>query len=160
MATVTRLSAAPSKLEVTLGILPWLLLAALFVFALIVYPGLPAQLPSHFNLCGTPDATASKTTIWVLLGVFLLIELVMSVLIRFPGAFNMPVKVDDGNRAALVRLSMQLMRAIKLAIALLAWLVVAAVLGDVAGPWIMPLTLVFVFLPLGYYLNKMWRLRS
>lgn len=160
MATITRLSAAPSKLEVTLGILSWLLLATLFVFALIVYPGLPAQLPSHFNLFGTPDATASKATICLLLGVFVMVELVMSVLIRFPGAFHMPVEVDDGNRAALVRLSMQLMRAMKLAIALLARLVVAAVLGDVAGSWIMPLTLVLVFLPLGYYLSKMWRLRS
>ena len=159
MATVTRLPVPPTKMETTIGFVPWLLLAALIVFALFTYPELPTQLPTHFDWAGTPDGMAGKSAIWVLLGVFVLLELGMSILIRFPNAFNFPVKVENGNRAALVRIGMQLTRAMKLSIALLAWLVVAAVLGYVGGPWVLPLTLTFILLPIGYYLGKMWRLR-
>ncbi len=156
---VTRLPVPPTKLETLIGTLPWLLLAALIVFAIVRYPDMPSQVPTHFDALGAADAMGGKSFIWILLGVFVLLEFGMSILIRYPSAFNFPVNVNASNRAALVRYGMKLMRAMKLSVAILAWLVVATVLGYVGGPWILPVTLVFVFLPLGFYLGNMWRLR-
>lgn len=45
----------------------WLIIAIPFVYYALVYPKLPAQIPIHFDIHGTPDNYAPKASYWWLI---------------------------------------------------------------------------------------------
>ena len=66
--------------ENRLRLLNLLLLAALWAASAAVYPRLPEQIPTHFNLAGTPDAWSPRTLLtWFML------PLIATALVAFLG---------------------------------------------------------------------------
>jgi uncharacterized membrane protein len=58
-----------------LAFAPRLILVALIIYSLVQWQGLPAEIPTHFNLQGKPDDFGPKASILLLpaIGIFLLV---------------------------------------------------------------------------------------
>lgn len=82
-------------------------LAALAVLILITFRALygpnrlPDSIPTHFDLAGRPDGWGSPLTLILLPAMGLFVYLLMTVVARFPSAFNYPVRVTSENRPRL-----------------------------------------------------------
>lgn len=72
------------------------MIAAQWVLPLAMMSSLPDQVPVHFDLAGNPDRFASKSSweMWFgsIIGTFL--GILVIVLMRFPGAYNVPRKAE------------------------------------------------------------------
>lgn len=96
-----------------------LLLILNLVLPLAYWSSLPERIPTHFGADGQPDGWSGKGFMLVLPAVFVLIYLVLSVLQRFPHAYNYVVKITPENAARQYRLAVGLIRSLKLFIGLM-----------------------------------------
>lgn len=127
-------------------------------------PGrLPARIPIHFDVAGNPNAWGSR---WTLLGIpvtALLIYVLMTVVARYPAAFNFPVRVTPATRPRLEALALQMISWLKTeVVCLFAW--IQAVTIGVArhghgglSPFFMPVVLAAVFVTVVSYVIAMRR---
>ncbi len=75
-----------------------LIIIALFVFSIIVYPDLPSKIPSHINFKGEADSFANKTLLfWMLIPILslillLIIRWISNLMDKKPGWINLPNK--------------------------------------------------------------------
>jgi uncharacterized membrane protein len=93
-----------------------LALAALFWMTHRAITGpnhLPDKIPTHFDAAGRPNAWGSSASLFLLPAVGLLIYLAITVVSRFPAAFNFPVRVTAKNRLRLEALAMQMITLLK-----------------------------------------------
>ncbi len=59
----------------------WIIIAIPFVYFALLYPGLPTQIPIHFDIHGNPDNFAAKSSYWwviasTTLGIYLLMLII------------------------------------------------------------------------------------
>lgn len=87
--------------QITATISSVLLVLLSLVFFLLRWPGLPAQIPSHYNELGEPDAWTAKYLPALLLGIQLLCWLLLTLLSRFPKLWHLPVEVSDSSKPVL-----------------------------------------------------------
>ena len=150
-----------------LDIVSLIALAVLAWVTVDVFAGprpLPGRIPTHFGLSGQPDAWG--TPLWLL---FLplaacLLYLLMTLVARYPGSFNYPVRVTPANLGRLQTLALQMIAWLK---AEVVWLfaciqlsaVHAAHTGHSGGisSWLMPTALGAVFATIIGYLVAMRR---
>jgi signal transduction histidine kinase len=92
------------KIKLKLSSFDWLveILAAialiiLIVITLIHYSELPDKVPVHFNISGEPDSYAGKMGIWILSIVGTVLYIGLTILNRFPHAFNYTAKITMEN---------------------------------------------------------------
>lgn len=124
---------------------------------------LPGRIPTHFNVAGRADAWGPP---WMLLALPIaagVLYALMTLVSRFPGAFNYPVRVTPANRARLEELALQMIAWLK---AEVIWLFVSIQLatlhmarhnvGALSG-WLMPTALVVVFGTILVYIAAMRR---
>lgn len=124
---------------------------------------LPARIPTHFGLDGRPDAWGSSVMLLVLPVIAVLLYVLMSVVARYPSAFNYPVRVTPRNRPFLEAIALDMIAWLKMELACM----FAAIQGfaiRVAGhpgqgipPALMPLVLVAVFATIAGHIAAMVR---
>lgn len=71
------------------------------LFVLWYYPGLPDQVPSHFNVFGDADDWSGKGWVLILLGMSAIIHLCLIWISRHAKSFNVPVERTAENEDAL-----------------------------------------------------------
>lgn len=126
------------------------------------YAELPDKIPTHFGWSGTPDQWGSKAILWLLPGIALFVYLLLTVVSRFPQAFNFPVPVTPENRERLVHLAQEMMRWMKVElIALFTWIEwrsVQVALGQAEGlgPAFLLVMLGLVFGTIAVYIGRMF----
>ena len=72
------------KTSVTLKIIAFVLLIFIWDYIFISYRELPATVPFHFGLDGTPDGFGPKITYWILAGTATLIYFILYVISKRP----------------------------------------------------------------------------
>jgi uncharacterized membrane protein len=72
------------------NLLTWFILISQAIYVHHVWHSLPAMLPSHFGLDGTPNRFAPKSIAWVIVGICALLLIFLSVVEKFPRSFNLP----------------------------------------------------------------------
>lgn len=132
-------------------------LAALAAFAWITVRALygplrlPEKIPLHFDMEGRVDGWGSSLSLLSLPVVALALYLLMTVVARYPGAFNFPVRVTAGNRARLESIALDMIAWLKVElVCVFAWIqhmsIEAARKGQGSiSPWFMPAVLVVIF---------------
>jgi len=96
---------------------------AITLLALIGAEKLPEKIPIHFDVKGRPNGWGSPAMILLLPAITVFIYLLFTVVTRFPGAFNYPVKVTSLNRQRLQNLVLDLMAWLKAeVVTLLTWM--------------------------------------
>jgi uncharacterized membrane protein len=75
---------------------------------------IPARIPMHFDVTGRPNGWGPSRSLWGLVFGGLVMYAVLTLVSRYPTAFNYPVKVTDENRPRLQALSLELLSWMKL----------------------------------------------
>ncbi len=144
-------------------------LGALAVLAWITYRALtgperlPDRIPTHFDMAGNPNGWGSPAMLLLLPVVAGSLYLVMTVVARFPTAFNYPVRVTRETLPRLQSLTLDMIAWLKAELACLFtvlqwWMIEAARSGQGRlPPLLMPVFLVVIFATLGWHFVRVFR---
>lgn len=84
---------------------------------------LPGRIPTHFNAAGQPDGWGTPGMLWLLPVVAAVIYILMTLVSRFPGAFNFPMRSTPAVRRQLEAIALNLIGWLKVeVIGLFAWI--------------------------------------
>jgi len=93
-------------------------IACLIVLPIYFFNDLPDQIPKHFNALGQVDSYGNRGIIWLLPAVGLFLYIGLTVLNKFPSAFNYPTKVTNDNAERLYTLGARIIRLLKIIVVL------------------------------------------
>jgi uncharacterized membrane protein len=126
---------------------------------------LPDKIPTHFDLAGRPDAWGSSHLLFLLPAIGVFLYLTISLMSRFPGSFNYPVRVSAQNRARLQSIALNMVASIKAEtlclFALLQYYTLQASRASRLGlpPFLMGASIVVIFATMGVHIVAMRRAR-
>ncbi len=95
------------------------LLIISWIYAVIQYPKLPTEIPTHYTINGVVDGFGPKSTIWILPAVGTGIVLLLSFVNRYPHLFNYPVQITTENAGYIYTKATKLIRYLKFGILLI-----------------------------------------
>lgn len=135
-------------------------LLAATIFIIIRWSQIPETVPSHYDIIGNVDGYSGKIALIWELGIAWGILILLTVIERFPGLWNLPVKVTPQNKNKLYLITRTMMGGIKLLIALLfTCTLLFSALAKALPPWIMPLLMAAIFITIGGCIFAMIRNR-
>ena len=126
------------------------------------WSSLPDEVPRTFGFSGKPGALGSRSVLWVLTGVAILVYVALTVGSRLTRFHNFPIEVTPEKAAELYAFSRRLLNLSKLAaiaaIGYIEWKMLQTARGNAGGlaPWFMPI-LIAVMLSISLY--PVFRLR-
>jgi hypothetical protein len=152
-----RLDLPPSNTDRALEIVSVVALAYTIVLPALRWDRLPERVPTHFDLGGEVTTWGPRATVWVLVGIGVIIYLGLTGLQRVPHAYNYPVPITDMNAARQYRLGRTLVVATKawclLLFAAIVHVIVRSALGGAgSGGALLWLTLGSVTVLIGGYM--------
>lgn len=130
-----------------------LLLAILWGLAAYFYTQLPGTIPTHFDFFGKANATGKKETLFILPGIGTVIYIALSYLCKIPHLLNYPIPINTNNAEQQYRISVRMLRLLKLSILIVFCLVLLLVYLNVTGNsdgigiWFVPLVMLLIFAP-------------
>lgn len=136
---------------------------AITVLALFGDQKLPDRIAIHFDAAGNPDGWSSPAMLLLLPSVAVINYLLLTVVTKFPSAFNYPVRVTVANRLRLQALALDMIAWLKAEIvclfARMQWVTIQVARHPEQGtlPSMMPVALVVVFATVTFYIAAMFR---
>lgn len=136
---------------------------AVTVLALFGDEKLPERIPLHFDAAGNPNGWGSPALLLLLPSVAVINYLLLTVVTKFPSAFNYPVRVTVANRLRLQGLALDMIAWLKAEIvclfARMQWVTIAIARHPQQGtpPSMLPIALVVVFATVTFYIAAMFR---
>ena len=124
---------------------------------------LPDRIPTHFDAAGNPNGWGSPSSLLLLPAVALAIYLSITLVSRFPSAFNYPVRVTPENHARLEALALGMVSWLKMEMVCLFTWIQWSILEDVRqgqgglSPALLPVSIVAVFGTVGWHIVAMFR---
>jgi uncharacterized membrane protein len=103
----------------TVEVIGVLALIASCVIPVMFYFELPEQIPVHFDIAGVPDDYGSRIRILMLPLVGIILYVGILRVNRYQHLFNYPIPVTPENKSSLLALTFQMLRLIRLSLALL-----------------------------------------
>jgi uncharacterized membrane protein len=141
-------------------------LAVMLAVTILAFYGpapLPPRIPTHFNLAGHPDGWGSPHMLMALPLIAAAIYILMTLVARYPEAFNYPVRVTTQNRQRLQDLALGMIAWLKAeVVSFIAWVQVSAIRAarhpdQGFSAALMPMLLVAVFATIIVYIAAMFR---
>ena len=129
-------------------------LLVFWILVIIKVPGLPEEIPTHFNYKGEADSFGSRQSAYLLPGIATVLFVILSIVNRYPEKFNYPFSVNEQNASRHYRLAANFIRVVRLMIVFVFLLIflVTTTGSSTSLSWLLPLILVITFLPLLIYL--------
>jgi len=125
------------------------------------YGDLPDRIPTHFNGSGEPDGFSSKSIMWILMSITLIMAFGMWYLTRIPHKFNYLNRVTAENAEETYYRGRLLIRVLNTGIIwifiFIIWRTVEVVKGEAAGlgQWFLPVVLIVTLVVPIYMVIKM-----
>jgi uncharacterized membrane protein len=147
-------------------ILGWLALIATWCLTIFNYKGLPEIIPTHFNGSGQIDGQGAKWLILTLPMVATILYIGMTVLSKFPQAFNYPTKITKENALNQYTSATRLIRYLKLIIVVIFGFItfqtirVAQGEKESLGIWFLPVMIGLINIPLIYFVIKSFQAKK
>ena len=144
-----------------LGILAWITYAALYG-----PDRLPDRVPTHFDAAGNPNGYGSPAGMIILPIIAAGVYLLMTVVARFPSAFNYPVRVTPANRPRLQQITLTMISWIKVEMvslfAVLQWVFVQSARDNNGHlfPKVLPVFLILIFSTVALHIVALFRAAS
>ena len=150
-----------NALDVLEAIVSLSCLVGVSLYLILTWSTIPAQIPAHYNAAGEVNRWGSKSELiilpiisWLIYGMITLIE-------RFPQAWNTGVRVTEENRAVVYRLLKNMIACVKMiTLSIFSCLTVLSSLARNLPMWFLLAFLVLLFGTIAYYIVKLTRLRS
>jgi len=147
----------------TYEIIGWLLVVAVWWLTITNYSKLPDIIPTHYNGAGQADGFGGKATILTLPLVATVLFIGMTILNKLPHIFNYPKNITKENALRKYTYATRMIRYLKLVIVIIFGLITLKTIqnatgqADGLGTWFLPLTLVLIFIPLTYFIVKLFK---
>lgn len=161
-----KIEVKPTITDLKIIRLGWFLVILNFIIVGIFYVDLPEEIPIHFNFKGEADGFGSKTNIWFLPLLTLIMYYGMNLVILKvkPWQMNYPVSVTEKNAPQLYAMNLRMLVLVNLAISLVLFptsieIIVAGKYGDTGFNFTIItiiICLIFTLLPF-YFIFKMFK---
>ena len=150
-----------NALDVLEAIVSLSCLVGVSLYLILAWSTIPAQIPAHYNAAGEVNRWGSKSELiilpiisWLIYGMITLIE-------RFPQAWNTGVRVTEENRAEVYRLLKNMIACVKMiTLSIFSCLTVLSSLARNLPMWFLLAFLVLLFGTIAYFIVKLTRIRS
>lgn len=135
----------------------WLVLLSLWVVVILKYSDLPDIIPTHFNAVGEVDDYSRKWLIFSLPGVATILAGIFNFISKHPDRLNYPVVITQENALRQYTLAVRMLRYLKLGIILIfsaigiESVLIGLKMAHAFKPWLLPVLLAMVFLPIIVY---------
>ncbi len=138
-------------------------LIAIFILVLLplyYFSELPDEIPRHFDHKGDPTALSSKNIIWLFPTIGTVMYIALAWLTRVPHLYNYPKPITADNARRQYRNATRLVRMLNTVIvslfAYIQFVIIQTALGETSGlgAWFLPVFLLMVFAPIGWFLFK------
>ena len=145
---------------------------ALAVFAFLLWitvsalygtNSLPERIPIHFGVDGRPNGWGSPVGLWMMPAIVAVVYGGMTLVSRFPSAFNYPVRTTAENRALLEAVTQRMIAWVKVEIVCLftfiQWCVVQSAQQGrlILSPLVTPLFIGTIFVTIGWHFVALFR---
>jgi uncharacterized membrane protein len=147
------------EVAAALGLLTTVLVAS------VSFPGLPPQIPTHFNLAGEPDGWGPRATIFLLPGLGVVLHVLLTFAAKIPHRCNYLWPITEQNAPRQYLLARRVMNLLKAQIvwmfAIFTWRMTAIGRGEAAqlGLWHVGLLLALIVGTLLWYIASASRAR-
>jgi uncharacterized membrane protein len=163
MSRASRPSPQPSyqPIDYVAELLAIVALVSQGVYALFIYPTLPQTIPIHFGLDGRANNYGGREWIFFPFAVALALYILLTVISRFPQAFNYPWRVTEANAPRLYGVSRRMVVWLKAEMVLLFAYITWAIVRYTTvapGPFdlgFVAIALLVVFGTVGYFVYQM-----
>ena len=130
------------------------------VYLIVVWSSLPDQIPGHFDFAGNVTRYDGKGTLLVMPIFNWVLFLGLSLVERFPSAWNTGVKVTEENKERVYRIIRDMLVTVKFSIVVsFLFISVNQTLGSSLPRWFMPAFLSLMFVPMIFFIVKLLRAR-
>lgn len=128
-------------------------LAFMCVYVVVMYKKLPNIIATHFNDSGKANGFGNKSTLFLLPGIAIVINILLTILSFYPHIFNYTVKITEENASNQYTLATRFLRIIKCFVNILLLYIVHTSIQTAftnhaeLGKYFLPFILVFMFVP-------------
>lgn len=137
-----------------------ILLLGMTAYLVIRWGSLPDQVPGHYNAHGEVTRWGSKGELWTLPIVGWIIYIGISVLERFPSAWNTGVTVTEKNKERVYRLLKSMIAGMKLIMVLaFTFIQINSIRGTTLPSYFTALFLILVFGEIIFYIVRLIRIK-
>lgn len=121
-----------------LTVITGLLLLAATIFVIVSWQNIPDTVPVHFNFAGEADGYGGKGALMGMMAAAWVMYIAITVLVKFPNTWNLPVKVTAENKARLYSIARGMLEIVKTLTTLMFILMfVNIAIAASLPPWIM-----------------------
>ncbi len=160
MESRPRLNTQSTPLQNWINIISVFIIGGTAIYLLVNYAKLPNQIPMHFNYNGEVDYWGPKESIFILLGISILIYILNTRTQLIPHKFNYIVKITEENAEKQYRIAVRMMSILNLEImiiiAYIHWVIIE---NKQMNSYFMILFLIILFSTLIIYLVNSWKYR-
>jgi Protein of unknown function (DUF1648) len=124
---------------------------------------LPAQIPIHFDLAGRPDRWGTPEMLWLIPLMAAVIYSLMTLVARYPSAFNFPMRVKPPTRPRLEAIALHLISWLKVEVLGLFFCIQQQAIqyarkgSTELSPAFLPMVLVMIFGTIAWHIVAMRR---
>ena len=148
------------KFDIILNILCWIILASTMLFLIITWSKIPDTIPMHYDSAGNIDRFGSKLEILVLPIIILIVYTFITIIEKFPEAWNTGVKVTEENKERVYSTLLHLISTIKfIMVGMVAYLTVHTALSLELSAWVTPIFVLAIFGNFVYWIWKLFRVK-
>jgi uncharacterized membrane protein len=160
---IENIDISKSLLQKSLKQIAYILITGLILFTFYKYQNLPDQIPKHFNIKGEVDSYASKQLIWVVLSIFIGLNILLSYMMSKPQWINYPFKITEKNAQAQFNNVLDMTSMINVLLNIMGWLLIWMMVDyqsvQAYGTTWLPACFLFIILATTtYYLYKGYKL--
>lgn len=148
------------KFDIILNILCWIILASTMLFLIITWSKIPDTIPMHYDSAGNIDRFGSKLEILVLPIIILIVYTFITIIEKFPEAWNTGIKVTEENKERVYSTLLHLISTIKfIMVGMVAYLTVHTALSLELSAWFTPIFILAIFGNFVYWIWKLFRVK-
>ncbi|QHQ59811.1 DUF1648 domain-containing protein [Anaerocolumna sedimenticola] len=150
-----------TKYDIFMNSICFILLIGVFLYLILNWSNIPDKIPGHYNALGTVDRWGDKNEIWLCPIISVLFYIALSVLERFPGAWNTGIQVTEKNREQVYRLLKNMLVTLKvIVVADFVFISVNSALTKPMPAWFLPVFLILLFGTIVIFISKLLKLRT
>ena len=145
------------KFDIILNGLCLIILVSTILFLILTWSKIPDKVPMHYDFAGNIDRWGSKLEILILPIITWIMYVFMTIIEKFPEAWNTGVKVTEENIERVYSTLLHLVSTIKfIMVCVFAYLTVQTALSFA---WFTPISLLVIFGNLLYWILKLYRVK-
>lgn len=155
-----------TSMDKIMEVFGYLVLVTFWIMNISSFNQLPAEIPIHFNGLGEVDQTGSKISIFALPVIGTLVFTVLTLINKYPENFNYRVEIDAENAEKQYTNSTKMIRLLKVVVLfvfiLIDYFTIQISVGNSTGlgKLFLPCVLALIFIPIGYFSYKSYRLKK